>query len=45
VGIVFGVHFPSVKPSAILFFLPVELATECGITDKKDAKGRFLSVI
>jgi len=38
VGIFFSVHFPSVKPSVILFFLPAELATECGITDEKDAE-------
>jgi len=28
-----------------IFFLPTALATECGITDERDANGRFSLVI
>ena len=33
------------KPSAIIIFLPTSLATECGITNKKDADELFMSVM
>jgi hypothetical protein len=42
-GNFFGAYFPFVKPSVIFFCL--DLATECGITDERDADGHFSSVI
>jgi hypothetical protein len=36
----FGTHFSSLKPS-VVFFLPTEVATKCGITDESYANGRI----
>jgi hypothetical protein len=41
----FGAQFPSVKPSANVFFiLLTDIATDTGITDERKADGRILSV-
>jgi hypothetical protein len=40
----FGVQFPSVKPSAIFFVLPTDIATDDGITDERNANGRISSM-
>jgi hypothetical protein len=39
--IFFGTQFQSVKPSAIAFFLPTDVATELGITDERKVDERF----
>jgi len=41
----FGAQFPSVKPSANIFFvLQTDIATDGGITDGRKAYGRIPSV-
>jgi hypothetical protein len=36
----FGAQFPSVKPSANVFFIfPTDIAMDCGITDERKADG------
>ena len=41
----FGAQIPFVKPSAHGFFVfPTDIATECGITDKRESDGRIPSV-
>jgi hypothetical protein len=40
----FGAQFPPVKPSAIVFFLPTNVATEWGITDERKADEKIPSV-
>jgi hypothetical protein len=42
----FGAQFPSVKPSANVFFIfPTDIATDCGIIDERKADGRIPSVM
>ena len=39
----FGAHCPSVKPSVNVFFVfPTDIATECGITDKRYSVGNIV---
>jgi len=41
----FGAQFPSVKPSANVFFIFLtDIVTDSGITDERKANGRFPSV-
>jgi hypothetical protein len=39
----FGAQFSSVKPLAIVFFLPTDVAMKLGITDERKVDGQFPS--